>query len=53
MVEVNDDIGSIDYVVKNKEDEKKLLRVIVDSHYKASKIYMDTLAYTWFEDSEV
>lgn len=37
MAGVNKDVGSLDYVVEDEEGGKKLLMVLVDSKYKASR----------------
>jgi len=37
MAGVNKDVGSLDYVVEDEEGVKKLLMVLVDSKYKASR----------------
>jgi len=46
VAEVNKEVGCVDYVSKRDDDEKKLLRVIVDPEFNASKAYFETTRKT-------
>ena len=46
VVNVNEDAGIVDYVAENDDEERKLLRVIVDPQFHASKAYFDTTRKT-------
>jgi hypothetical protein len=51
VARVNKEIGILDYVTENGDDEKILLRVIVDPGFNAEKAYMDITKKT-LEDVE-
>lgn len=46
VAEVNDKIGSVDYVAETDDEKKKLLRVVVDPGLNASKAYFKTVSKT-------
>ena len=46
LAKVNRDTGIVDYIAENNEEGKKLLRVIVDPQFNASKAYMETVTET-------
>jgi hypothetical protein len=51
VARVNKEVGILDYVTENDDDEKILLRVIVDPEFNASKAYIDITEKT-LEDVE-
>jgi len=52
MEGVNRELGCVDYVAQEGGDEKKLLRVVVDPHFRGSKADLETVRKTLKEVEE-